>query len=193
MSALSLLGGRGGRVVSSRFTWEEMCGSMTPSSRFVLGEHDNRTVSFWFDFGGSGGIPVSSSFILGGSGGRSMSSLVLGGSGGRCMSSLVMGGSGGRSMSSSFILGGSGGRSMSSSFILGGSGGRSTFSSFILVGSGGRVSPPSSCSSMLSDSLGSKRMSSFENCCGGMGGGLPRGLWELDVASSLAGRGNRCE
>ena len=135
---------------------------MTPSSWFVLGEHDNRTVSLCFDFGGSGGISVCSV-------------LLLGGSGGRCMSS-------------SFILEGSGGRSMSSLFILEGSGGRSMSSSFILGGSGGGVSLPSSCCSMLSDSLGSKRMSSFENCCGGIGGGLPRGLWELDVASSLAGR-----
>ena len=135
---------------------------MTSSSWFVLGGHDNRTVSLCFALGGSGGIPVSSSFILGGSGGRSMSS--------------------------SFILGGSGGRSMSSSFVLGGIGGRSMSSSFNLGGSGGGVSLPSSCSSILSDSLGSKRISSCENCCGGIGGGLPRGLWELDVASSLAGR-----
>ena len=91
-------------------------------------------------------------------------------------------------MSSSFVLGGSGGTLVSSVFALGGSGGISMSSSFNLGGSGGGVPLPSSCSSMHSDSLGSKRISSCENCCGGIGGGLPRGLWELDVASSLVGR-----
>ena len=131
---------------------------------FVLAGCGDETPSFFFGLGGSGGTIVSSRIVLGGSGVRSMSS--------------------------SFILGGSGVRTMSSSFILGGSGVRTMSSSFILGGSGGGVSLPSSCSSMLPDSLGSKRMSSCENCCGGIGGGcssVSSGVWEGDVLFTLAG------
>ena len=89
--------------------------------------------------------------------------------------------------SSRFSLGGHG-KMVSSWFALEGSGGTVVFFRLVLGGSGGGVSLSSCCSSTFSDSLGSERMSSCENCCGGMGGGLPRGLWGLNVASSLVGR-----
>ena len=146
------------------------------SSVRILGGSGGRGLSSILILGRCGGKPVSSAFILGGSGGRGLSSI------------LNLEKCGGTPVSSVFILGESSGRAMSSSFILGGSGGRSMSCSFISGGSWGGVSPTFSCSSMLSDSLGSKRMSSPENCWGGIGGGLPSGLWELDFASSLVRR-----
>ena len=86
------------------------------------------------------------------------------------------------------VLGGRGGGAASSWFVLGGRGGGAASSWFVLGGRGGGISLSLCCGSPLSSSLGDSRISSAENCCGGIGGGMPSissGLLGRDVISTL--------
>ena len=73
--------------------------------------------------------------------------------------------------------------------VLGGRGGGVTSSWFVLGGHGGGASFSLCCGSLLSSSLGDSRVSSAENCCGGIGGGgepsVSSGVWGRDVVSTL--------
>ena len=153
------------------------------SSWFTLGDGGRRTTSLMFVWGGSGGTMVSSWVTLRG-GGRSFL-FVLGGSGGTVVSFWFTLGDGGcRTTSLMFVWGGSGGTMVSSWVTLRGGG---CIVVPTLGGSGG-ASLPSCCSSMFFGSLGSKRISSSENCCGGIGGGrasVSIGLWGVHLLSTL--------
>ena len=60
--------------------------------------------------------------------------------------------------------------------VLGGHGGGAASSWCVLGGRGGGTSLSLCCGSPLSSSLGDSSMSSAENCCGGIGGGMSRRL-----------------
>ena len=140
------------------------CDDRVASSCFALGECSVREASFCFTTGGVVGKVAALLFVLDECGGGITSFFVLG-------RTLV---------SSRLDLGGSGGRALLSSFIFGVRGGTLDAFWFVLGGSEGGLFLPSCRSSMLSGSLGSKRISSSENFCGGIGGGkssVSSGLW----------------
>ena len=87
-----------------------------------------------------------------------------------------------------FALGSAGSRRPSVLFVLGGRGGTLVPSLYVLGGSGGGAFLPSCCNSTISDSLGSKRISSSKNGIGGGRSLVPSGLWGRDNSSSWIGR-----